>query len=124
MYIKLGDSVARVVSINTTDLTTTLAVKNQDGITAVLDNIKTEIRLYNDEACTELTAIYKAEKIVKVSYEPEKRMVTLVAQTSPVSDMDTADLKEELRQQTEKIATLEDELAAAKILLGINEVGE
>jgi len=124
MYIKLGDSVARVVSINTTDLTTTLAVKNQDGITAVLDNIKEEIRLYNDEACTELAAIYKAEKIVKVSYEPEKRMVTLVAQTSPVSDMDAADLKEELRQQNEKIATLEDELAAAKILLGINEVGE
>lgn len=124
MYIKLGDSVARVVSINTTDLTTTLAVKNQDGITAVLDNIKEEIRLYNDEACTELAAIYKAEKIVKVSYEPEKRMVTLVAQTSPVSDMDTANLKEELRQQTEKIATLEDELAAAKILLGINEAGE
>lgn len=156
MYIKLGDTAAKVVGISTNDTVSTFAIKGQDGISAVLDNISDEIRLYDDESCTKLTAVYKADKVVRISYEPEKRLVNLTVQVSRVSDIEAEQIKEDLaaqqktiseqgrkiEEQTEKISeqtatlteqknkiesqvskisALEDELAAAKILLGLEE---
>ena len=177
MYIKLGTKTAKVVGISTNDTVSTFAIKGQDGISTVLDNISNEIRLYDDESCTQLTAVYKADKVVRVSYEPEKRLVNLTVQASRVSDIEAEQIKEDLENQKKtiseqgykieaqtakineqesiikaqgdkvteqaekigeqasmleeqrvkiedqvsKISTLEDELAAAKILLGLEE---
>lgn len=177
MYIKLGTKAAKVVGISTNDTVSTFAIKGQDGISTVLDNIGTEIRLYDDESCTKLTAIYKADKIVRISFEPDKKIVSVTVQATRVSDIEAEQIKEDLAHQREtiseqgfkleeqmakineqesvitaqgakvdeqaskiaeqtttieqqaakieeqvsKITTLEDELAAAKILLGIEE---
>ena len=142
MYIKLGDTAAKVVGVSTNDTVSSFAIKGQDGISAVLDNISDEIRLYDDESCTKLTAIYKADKVVRISYEPEKQLVNLTVQVSRVSDIEAEQIKEDLaaqkktiseqtatlteqknkiESQVSKISALEDELAAAKILLGLEE---
>lgn len=104
--------------------------------------MQTEIRLYSDESCTVLAAIYRAERIVRISYEPEKRLVNLTVEATRLPDTEADQIKEDIARQqatieaqsaqigeqaeiiatqTGRIATLEDELAAAKILLGIEE---
>lgn len=142
MYMPIGNTVANVVGISSNDMVTSFAIKGQDDINAVLNAVGTEIRLYEDESCTILTAIYKADKIVRISYEPEKRLVNLTVQATRIPEIEADQIKEDIvrqqatideqnariyeqtsiiNNQTNQIATLEDELAAAKILLGIDE---
>lgn len=114
MFIKLNDTVSPVASIVTQGETVTIAIQGQTDVNALIAKIGTEIRIYEDELCTVLVGIYQAAKIIRVVYEPQREMISVTVQANKLDDMTEQQLRE-------SIAALQDELAAAKILLGLTE---
>lgn len=140
MYIKIQDTPAVVVGVSSNDMVTSLAIQGQYEVSAVSALANSDIQLYEDEACTTLVAIYRAEKIVRISYEPDNELINLTVQASRLPDLEADQIKEQIalqqatiteqatkireqksliNDQAARIESLEEELAAAKILLGL-----
>lgn len=144
MYIKIQDTPAVVVGVSSNDMVTSFAIQGQYEVSAVSALANSDIQLYEDEACTTLAAIYRAEKIVRISYEPDNELINLTVQASRLPDLEADQIKEQIAlqqatiteqattikeqktliaNQAARIESLEEELAAAKILLGLEDEG-
>lgn len=144
MYIKIQDTPAVVVGVSSNDMVTSFAIQGQYAVSAVSALANSDIQLYEDEACTTLAAIYRAEKIVRISYEPDNELINLTVQASRLPDLEADQIKEQIAlqqatiteqattikeqktliaNQAARIESLEEELAAAKILLGLEDEG-
>ena len=142
MYIKIQDTPAVVVGVSSNDMVTSFAIQGQYEVSAVSALANSDIQLYEDEACTSLAAIYRAEKIVRISYEPDNELINLTVQASRLPDLEADQIKEQIasqqatiteqatkireqksliNDQAARIESLEEELAAAKILLGLED---
>lgn len=142
MYIKIQDTPAVVVGVSSNDMVTSFAIQGQYEVSAVSALANSDIQLYEDEACTTLAAIYRAEKIVRISYEPDNELINLTVQASRLPDLEADQIKEQIasqqatiteqatkireqksliNDQAARIESLEEELAAAKILLGLED---
>lgn len=142
MYMKIQDTPAVVVGVSSNDMVTSFAIQGQYEVSAVSALTNSDIQLYEDEACTTLAAIYRAEKIVRISYEPDNELINLTVQASRLPDLEADQIKEQIasqqatiteqatkireqksliNDQAARIESLEEELAAAKILLGLED---